>query len=139
MAETKNIDWRSGDISAEANLEVGSDQNKESSSNDSVDNSKDEIDEQKTEETTTTSETENSKPITDTDEKLRSVSGETDISVSVDPELEQIKQRVREMEQEAERLKVLQQQVERDVMGSQGQSSAGHIVSVEHTNMLVLE
>merc|ERR1712010_90800 len=93
MAETKNIDWRSGDISAEANLEVGSDQNKESSSSN---DSKDEINVQKTEEITTTiSETENSKPETDTEEKLRSVSGETD--VSADPELEQIKQRVREM------------------------------------------
>ena len=78
------------------------------------------------------------------DEKTRSVSGETneveknqeddnntaaantttiDATAelnTVDPELEQIKQRVREMEQEAERLKIMQQTVERDVAENSG-------------------
>ena len=120
MAETKNIDWRTNDISAEANLELGSgspennnteNTTKESTSNDS----KEEIINQ----TENTDKNDND----DGEQKLRSVSGETD--TSLDPELEAIKQRVKEMEQEAERLKKIQQEVERDVMQSSGQPVNG--------------
>ena len=120
MAETKNIDWRTNDISAEANLELGSgspennnteNTTKESTSNDS----KEEIINQ----TENTDKNDNDEG----EQKLRSVSGETD--TSLDPELEAIKQRVKEMEQEAERLKKIQQEVERDVMQSSGQPVNG--------------
>lgn len=93
---------------------------------------------------TTQADTINEKTLENGDEKLRSVSGEVEQTrttidaeaeiSSIDPELEAIKQRVREMEQEAERLKMLQQSVERDVAGTQPPSHAapanfgGHVV-----------
>ena len=52
---------------------------------------------------------------------------------TIDPELEQIKQRVREMEREAERLKVMQQNVEMDVMQSSGIGNLHHQKTGQHT------